>query len=112
MLWHMFTGQYQCEGPVRTYSALDQAFQYLEAEGHDFAGEAVPSEESLHGVSQLHLFGEHVPQQLVEKVAGVEQGHQDSGQLILEIGDKNSQGHSWTNNWDQHQLERMDSIKC
>lgn len=39
---------------------------YLETEGHYFAGKAVSSEESLHGVSQLHLFREHVPQQLVK----------------------------------------------
>lgn len=39
---------------------------YLETEGHYFAGQAVSSEESLHGVSQLHLFREHVPQQLVK----------------------------------------------
>ncbi len=52
---------------------------YLETEGHYFAGQAVSSEESLHGVRQLHLFREHVPQQLVEEVAGVKQRHQDSG---------------------------------
>lgn len=39
---------------------------YLETEGHYFAGQAVSSEESLHGVGQLHLFREHVPQQLVK----------------------------------------------
>lgn len=39
---------------------------HLETEGHYFAGEAVPSEERLHGVGQFHLFREHVPQQLVE----------------------------------------------
>lgn len=36
-------------------------FFYLETEGHYFAGQAVSSEECLHGVGQLHLFGEHVP---------------------------------------------------
>lgn len=54
-------------------------FRYLEAESHYFAGQAVSSEECLHGVGQLHLFREHVPQQLVQQVAGVEQSHQDSG---------------------------------
>lgn len=52
---------------------------YLETESHYFAGQTVSPEESLHGVGQLHFFGEHVPQQLVQQVAGVEQGHQDSG---------------------------------
>lgn len=52
---------------------------YLEAEGHDLASQTVASEESLHGVSQLHLFREHIPEQLVEQVPGVKQRHQHSG---------------------------------
>lgn len=51
---------------------------YLETESHNFAGQTVSPEECLHGVGQFHFFGEHVPQQLVQQVAGVEQGHQDS----------------------------------
>lgn len=56
---------------------------YLETEGHDFTGQAVASEQSLHGVSQLHLLGEHVPQQLIQQVARVKQCHQHTGQLVL-----------------------------
>lgn len=58
---------------------------YLETEGHYFAGQAVSPEEGLHGVGQLHLFRKHIPQQLVEEVAGVKQRHQDSCELILKI---------------------------
>ena len=65
---------------------------YLETEGHDFTGQAVASEQSLHRVSQLYLLGEHVPQQLIQQVAGVKQRHQHTGQLVLKKthADKNS----------------------
>lgn len=33
----------------------------LKTKGHDFTGQAVPSEKRLHGVGKLHLLGEHVP---------------------------------------------------
>lgn len=56
---------------------------YLETEGHDFTGQTVASEESLHGVSQLYLLGEHIPQQLIQQVARVKQCHQHTGQLVL-----------------------------
>lgn len=65
---------------------------YLETEGHDFTGQAVASEESLHGVSQLHLLGEHVPQQLVQEVARVKQSDQHPRQLILS-GDMSGENH-------------------
>lgn len=66
------------------------ALIYLEAESHDLASQTVSSEESLHGVSQLHLFGEHIPEQLVKQVSGVEQRHQNPGQLILQMTQANS----------------------
>ena len=46
-------------------NAVFVCFFYLETEGHYFACQAVSSEESLHGVGQLHFFREHIPQQLV-----------------------------------------------
>lgn len=65
---------------------------YLEAEGHDLAGQTVSSEQSLHGVRQLHLLGEHVPQQLVQEVARVKQSDQHPRQLILS-GDMSGENH-------------------
>lgn len=64
---------------------------YLEAEGHDFASETVASKERLHGVSKLHLFRKHIPEQLVEQVPGVKERHQHPCQLILQIIPANSQ---------------------
>lgn len=69
----------------RTFPLRGGAGFYLKTEGHYLAGQAVSSEEGLHGVGQLHLFGEHVPQQLIEEVAGVEQRHQHPCELILQI---------------------------
>ena len=57
----------------------------LEAERHDLAGEAVAAEERLHAVGDLHLFGEHVPQQLIQQVLGVEQVDEHTRQLVLSI---------------------------
>lgn len=66
---------------------------YLKAEGHDLASQTVASEERLHGVSQLHLFREHIPEKLVEQVPGVEQRHQHPSQLVLQATPTNSQPH-------------------
>lgn len=58
----------------------------LKTKGHDFTGQAVPSEECLHGVGQLDLLRKHVPQKLVEEVSRVEQGDQNTRQLVLPRG--------------------------
>lgn len=55
----------------------------LEAVRHDFTGEAVTAEQSLHTVG-LHLSGKHVTQQLVEKVLSIEKSDQNPSQLILQ----------------------------
>jgi hypothetical protein len=56
----------------------------LEAVRHDFACQAVASEESLHAVSNFHFFGKHVPQQLIQEVFGIKQIYKNSSQLILQ----------------------------
>lgn len=65
----------------------------LKTKGHDFTGQAVPSEECLHGVGKLDLLRKHVPQQLVKEVTRVKQCDQNPSQLVLP-GKSNTRDHA------------------
>ena len=87
-------GMIQHDFDVRLDEHLDVGrAKHAETRGHHFAGQGGAAENGLHAVGQLHFLHEKVPQKFVEKVFGLEDGHEDASHVVhLDGGRDEGQG--------------------